>query len=277
MGALKIKNPETGAWEYVGTPIEAVGMQMDLLWTNPDPTAEFAAQTVALDLSQYDAVIIYSRTTSVTLHCYADLFFKGTQGSVASCSTGGQGAITWVREIEVFADGSGILFSQGYRAGGTTAVNGDNSAGIPYQIYGIRNTSSSNPVGTGTIESIDHPGCFYRMVNGVAEWLNPPMEVGVEYRTTERYAGKPVYAQIVSMGALASGLNEKVVANSDIPVRLSGYFVLGDRNMSVPYRVNADRRADVGMYGTGVHIYVTDPSDVGCEAFVEAHYTKTTD
>lgn len=39
----------------------------------------------------------------------------------------------------------------------------------------------------------DGNGCFYRMVGGVKEWLNPPMEDDVKYRTTERYNGKPVY------------------------------------------------------------------------------------
>lgn len=34
------------------------------------------------------------------------------------------------------------------------------------------------------------------------EWENPPMVLGVEYRTTERYQGKPVYAKLVDFGAL---------------------------------------------------------------------------
>lgn len=32
------------------------------------------------------------------------------------------------------------------------------------------------------------------------EWVNPPMEIGTEYRTTERYNGSPVYQQVVSFG-----------------------------------------------------------------------------
>ena len=34
------------------------------------------------------------------------------------------------------------------------------------------------------------------------EWLNPPMKLGVEYRTTERYNGKPVYKVALETGAL---------------------------------------------------------------------------
>lgn len=32
------------------------------------------------------------------------------------------------------------------------------------------------------------------------EWVNPPMELGTEYRTTERYLGKPVYVKKVDFG-----------------------------------------------------------------------------
>ena len=34
------------------------------------------------------------------------------------------------------------------------------------------------------------------------EYVNPPMLVGVEYRTTERYQGKPVYTKLVDCGSL---------------------------------------------------------------------------
>lgn len=32
------------------------------------------------------------------------------------------------------------------------------------------------------------------------EWVNPPMQLGVEYRTTERYLGKPVYTKVINFG-----------------------------------------------------------------------------
>lgn len=36
------------------------------------------------------------------------------------------------------------------------------------------------------------------------EWVNPPMALGVEYCTTERYMGKPVYTMLFDMGQLAN-------------------------------------------------------------------------
>lgn len=36
---------------------------------------------------------------------------------------------------------------------------------------------------------------------GPWEYVNPPMSIGVEYRTTERYMGKPVYTKVMDFGA----------------------------------------------------------------------------
>ena len=54
-------------------------------------------------------------------------------------------------------------------------------------------------------ESTDYPGCYYRMVDGAQEWINPPMVVGVEYRTTEKFEGKPVYCQLVYFTGIVDG------------------------------------------------------------------------
>lgn len=48
------------------------------------------------------------------------------------------------------------------------------------------------------LESANYPGCYYRTVGGVQEWLNPPMIPSVEYRTTKRHNGKAVYTKLLS-------------------------------------------------------------------------------
>jgi hypothetical protein len=42
------------------------------------------------------------------------------------------------------------------------------------------------------------------------EWMNPPMELGVEYRTTERCEGKPVYVKRIDLGNLPNAGEKKV-------------------------------------------------------------------
>jgi hypothetical protein len=56
-------------------------------------------------------------------------------------------------------------------------------------------------------ESSSHPGCFFRTSGNITEWLNPPMVVGTEYRTTERYNGKVVYTKSVSFGTMPNSTN----------------------------------------------------------------------
>lgn len=55
------------------------------------------------------------------------------------------------------------------------------------------------------IESPDHFGCYYRMVAGQQEWLNPPLQLNVEYCTTERKMTMPVYTMLVRIGAVEPG------------------------------------------------------------------------
>lgn len=61
---------------------------------------------------------------------------------------------------------------------------------------------------------------------GPWEWANPPLALGVEYRTTERYLGKPVYCQAVDFGELPNaatkGLYVSTMTNVDQTIRWAG-------------------------------------------------------
>lgn len=80
-------------------------------------------------------------------------------------------------------------------------------------ISGVLDTYYSNveviTSGLGTAQRITsaHEGyqAVRRFVNNAWtewEWVNPPMTLGVEYRTTERYLGRPVYVKTFNAGAL---------------------------------------------------------------------------
>ena len=62
------------------------------------------------------------------------------------------------------------------------------------------------------IDLSDSPrhGCMVRrtIYNDIVypwEWVNPPMALGVEYRTTERFATSPIYKKALSLGYISSG------------------------------------------------------------------------
>lgn len=54
------------------------------------------------------------------------------------------------------------------------------------------------------------------------EWVNPPMALGVEYRTTERCEGKPVYAKRINCLAAPASVSISDL-NIDKVVRWSGF------------------------------------------------------
>lgn len=60
------------------------------------------------------------------------------------------------------------------------------------------------------VESEEHSGCYYRMVGGTKEWINPPMVLGTEYHTTERWNGKAVFAKVVDCGKLPNTTEKSI-------------------------------------------------------------------
>ena len=62
---------------------------------------------------------------------------------------------------------------------------------------------------TDWLTDAEYQSCFYRIINGEKEWLNPPVvynnigEYPTEYRTAERWNKKPVYtfAQKITLDA----------------------------------------------------------------------------
>lgn len=79
----------------------------------------------------------------------------------------------------------------------------------------------------GVEDDENSSGCYFRTVNGEKEWINPPMMIGVEYRTTERQSGYPVYTQLVYGTFPQPGGCTEVVYEEDgtvFPVRCSGYI-----------------------------------------------------
>ena len=65
------------------------------------------------------------------------------------------------------------------------------------------------------IESEDYAGCYYRIVNGETEWLNPPMIDGIAYKTTKRHFGKPVYVQCGNGGNLPNTNSQTLAFGND--------------------------------------------------------------
>lgn len=257
---------EQDIFAYVDQHVpSAVGMPLDPLWTNPDPTAAFAAQTVALDLSTYD-FIGYEADNG---ECHF-IRIGATKKTNTFYSTH---YLTW---RNVYATSTGVVIEDAkvLNTLGSDGPTIDNTTAIPAKIYGLRNTSSSNSTGDGTTESITHPGCFYRMVNGVQEWLNPPMEMGVEYKTTERYLGKPVYRILFDFGALPVSTSVQKAHNiSDVSAVTALDLIATNNSAILTNHANVTE-----CIANSTHVIAVTSSDMShLTVIAKMKYTKTTD
>ena len=109
---------------------------------------------------------------------------------------------------------------------------------------------------------------------GPLEWINPPMQIGIEYRTTERHNGKPVYKKAVNTGALSAGTSKSVAHGvENIGLRLSALYGInndGDNLVGNP--------GIAGILVDGSNITITTAEGFSTSnSWVAITYTKTTD
>ena len=66
-------------------------------------------------------------------------------------------------------------------------------------------TPTAEEVGTIPVINYNNTGCYYRVLGGVVEWINPPFDLNEEYRTIERYKRLPVYVKAAELDLAPSG------------------------------------------------------------------------
>lgn len=242
------------------------GVGLELLWENENLEVEFAAQKISVDIGEDLTTVIV----------FADLGAKWFIGNGAGRAnvTYYAGGSPQVRNRTFTIESDGITFADAewWKTSGTITKEINNNYVKPLAIYKVKSASNS----ASEIEDPDHPGCFYRTVNGVQEWLNPPMELGVEYKTTERYLGKPVYVKLVDLGAFpASGTKDVSIGVTTASIHEVRGFT--SNKVTVPWHRSETDWADLGtVFGYKVRMAVgKDLSSLTVTAFVK--YTKTTD
>ena len=106
------------------------------------------------------------------------------------------------------------------------------------------------------------------------EYVNPPMILGVEYRTTERFMGKPVYVKLVDFGAGANNTEKSVEhgASNAIVIDYGGYAKSGNGELSVPWKTHSTLSAS-----DTVIVMTSNANYSGYRVYVCIKYYKTTD
>lgn len=108
------------------------------------------------------------------------------------------------------------------------------------------------------------------------EWVNPPMQLGVEYRTTERFNGNPVYAKTIDCGNMpAANSTSQIVWFNDPNYNLGSVisFYAGTTYIGLINNFVVDQNAaiegDKIYLKTGNTLYYSGP------VFAIVKYTKS--
>lgn len=153
------------------------------------------------------------------------------------------------------------------------------------------NVTFGNEFNHGYQEAVDvlnHPNVKARRTRLNRKWNeweyeNPPMNPGVEYRTTERSEGKPVYAKRISytpgttLGKVGASTDTSIahrIANFNYLVRCSGRHA----TYSLPELTMTNGTVSINQVGTSAivlrHINTVTSATTW---YFDLYYTKTTD
>ena len=104
------------------------------------------------------------------------------------------------------------------------------------------------------------------------EWENPPMKIGVEYRTSERYNSKPVYAKAISFGQAPNATYKDVSHGIENFSQLVSYTgMMGGANL-----IEAPALDNIQINASNIRI--TTNTDVSASyVYLVLRYKKTTD
>ena len=110
------------------------GVKMDLLWTNPNPTSSFGAQTISIDLSDYSLIIISHYTNNAVGFDTAQVIQQ-----IIPIADGQSSLIAGMnyyqrRKVSAISN-TGVTFNSGQYI-----AQENNGVCIPQKIYGIKMT-----------------------------------------------------------------------------------------------------------------------------------------
>ena len=140
------------------------------------------------------------------------------------------------------------------------------------------------PKSTGTVNTGDQ--CTIQRMGVISgawnpfEWINPPLALGVEYRTTERYLGKPVYVKLINVGTLPNNATKSVSIGDGVQYLISAYGNDLQTGQIIPgTSIGGNVGRNIGLSGNKNAIIITTNYDasVMTQVYIFAKYTKSTD
>lgn len=266
MSTLKFKNPETGLWETVGMGGGGGGTSIPASDTEP------SSGNYWLDTSVDGEAALTSYTKEEADERFAPAGFGLGENPtrVTDCNSCVYSGWYFTNENTSNCPGafnSGVLIV--HRRTNGRVYQEWASASSDTDVYKCART------GYGTDDALEW---------GEWEYINPPMHLGVEYRTTERYMGKPVYAKLVDCGAMPNKTIKSVtsgISSGQHLVSSHAMYYNSSVSVSLPWMVSGGTeiaKYAVCIYPTSISISLWASNDESAQnALVLVKYTKTTD
>lgn len=183
---------------------------------------------------------------------------------------------------EITETGWYVCYSSKVPFGNSLVLHEERGSGCAVQIWYAHETNTEYGYNVVGRRSKDNG------IWGEFEYDNPPMIPGVEYRTTERYFGKPVYRKLINVSGITADTNIRHTYSDDTNCSaISAEGTVGVASYSGGYVLTVPARektydgsvADVSLHAAGNYIVVltnrTDMADKSIDVLVR--YIKNTD
>ena len=152
--------------------------------------------------------------------------------------------------------------------------------GIAFNFCGLEVSMADSHYGYQTIRFLEAGAIQRQLWKDVWqpwEWVNPPMEPGKEYRTTERYDGKPVYRKAYNVGNLPNSSYADVQYDITNLGRIISFRGSTSSNVALP-NISTSAASTINLITAGTYFRITTATDrSNITAVVTLEYTKTTD
>lgn len=112
---------------------------------------------------------------------------------------------------------------------------------------------------------------------GAWEWENPPMALGVEYRTTERWDGQTVFCKLVQCGKMPNATTKSIDIGAGTTckiIRCKGRMVGGTNYLTLPFKVDSTHEASCHGQNQNIVLYANYDLSNSYNAYIAAWYTK---
>lgn len=266
---------DSGAWAKItvsGNVAEVNGNNTGLL----NLSATGYAEEVASLSGAFTKSVIIPASTAVAIPISAEL--TDTVGAVPSkvdISLQAGFAI-----MEIYKDGHGVSFGEecaghGFSVGMDAVFR--KSVSLEQSPTESDHAVNKGYVDRALVEDSDYPGCYYRMVNGIKEWLNPPMVEGGEYRTTQRCGNAPIYMQTFKFAVLPNKGRDEIYTGIRASQVLSIEGVASNNSYKYPLPMMSDGIVSVYvLVDENGHLYIRTMEEnySGWSAQVTLRYIK---